>query len=1360
MKNSTKIIIIICIILVLGILLYFWLRPKSNENFKISHKNNPFNSVFLIEFSKSKPDIIDYKLLHKKQQEHMKIKNKKENYIYEGLGDEDLNTKISDYLIKQQSAADDQDRVDKRELRFKTFGIPGTILGDVDGLKIRELITNTLGNIPDQLSSYLFQFLQTKKKKDLMIDLLRYVGITAISMTLAAVGLGPLSSLFKGFLPAEEDTSLNLADLEKSLTDSLYKERFITLSMNMNLNLQKVKYYMATVYLPLKVKYYASCNFDDESFGSEDIIKCLKENEYDPNITKKDPKENDTKRELLNISLKEMDRLMYSECTSIYSDILEIASNYNFGNSIEIAKLINNTNIQLILIEISYYQEKALADNFHKNSKMITNINTQIKDILDGMPGDKSKKDELLSIILPSCKASNYYYINPWLSKNIGNIDIIGTSGPQNSGLLQNIQKRCKEYFELIQKIIQLYYNNMEYYNDCSNIDFVRWVDHYTENIVVGDRVIHYKGEYKDKASRDNPLTPSKGNISNAVHFTLKKDLYLGDIRQKLWWERRNDCTTRSNNYTFINKNAEDGDDDYKLPLPDSTATLRIGNDTKRQAVLSDIGYYYTNSENTTPRENKIFYNNRKCGCLIDFVESMNFKDVINNFMEVCGISSLATLKNYFRTVDEVLNDIFVKDYAQYLRIYEKWGSYQVNYYEFGSSELKNMPLLPTPPTTPLPTSPATLPPTSKYALKNLPLYYLKCVFNKEDIFINADLRIKDLIDIILKFDNDKIVYNYNNCFPFGKRYGSYNKAKELYDNFKELRYKYNPTEIKDFGSYCSNPLFLNRDFDSNLQIKIPNIPNNYPGINNNIYCKQGNALVTCTNPFMSPGTEGTDSTRNRSIVCYNEFTGISIKNKDLASKFLEKFNIDNLAYGLAIKENKNIYKINIPNFDGKLEIPFYDAGRLNYNFKAKFDTTEILNSNFFKLELKLDEDIIKSLSLTTIPTKPIKPTEGFIERDKTFYMRNYEYLELRQKYYSDIQKQNDNIEDILFIQNLLNDKLFFTFKENGGTINHYFDIQNGYIIYLQENSDVIKSIKKIENNSDIFDELSVNESTVNTKCNTFTDIKVERPGDHKTNLPGFKSSLDNLVSRIISILNEISELFKFTLIPSQVNFVFLTDEALSFLGINTIKSNIQRNYTIINTLKSEITRAQTNLTDLNGLYIRTENIKKELDQNIKDLKSLYNNKVLESKSNTFKYQLELINNYIKYIIEATVTKHNRVYSISDEYIILRQPTSIKSDFVLVKKIDNGKLSFYNFRTGNTDDNTITGKVDDDKVELMIKEINNIVDIPLNINVEIGEDKKLKYRNLLDQSLTEELPSFTDKNYFEYYTPNYCRYKC
>jgi hypothetical protein len=302
------------------------------------------------------------------------------------------------------------DSVERQELSFKTFGIPGTILGDYDELKTRELIESVLGDIPDQLRTYLYKFLQTKKKKDVIIDLLRYVGVTGISMTLSALGLGPLSSLFKGFLPTEDNNSLNIEGIESAITDSLYKDRFLTLSMNMNLNLQKIKYFMATVYLPLKIKYYASCNFDENSGETIDIIRCLEDSNYDPNIVKKDPYENETKRNILNETLKEMERLLYSECSSLFSDIKQVSKEYKFGNSIEIAKLINNITVQLNLIEISYYQEKSLVDNLHRDSKVINNINDKIKKSLDNLvtdPGKQTEKSELLNMILPSCKSLN-----------------------------------------------------------------------------------------------------------------------------------------------------------------------------------------------------------------------------------------------------------------------------------------------------------------------------------------------------------------------------------------------------------------------------------------------------------------------------------------------------------------------------------------------------------------------------------------------------------------------------------------------------------------------------------------------------------------------------------------------------------------------------------------------------------------------------------------------------------------------------------------------------------------------------------------------------------------------------------------
>lgn len=1300
-------IIFIIIIIIVGIIVYFIIKPKSNEKFIIKDNKNPFKSKFLFEFIKKNPDLVEYKKLHQKQKEY----NKKETFD----GETNLNQRLSDYLDSQEAAASQQDKIANKELMFKTFGIPGTILGDSDGLKVRELITNILGNAPDQLSSYLFKFLQTKKKKDVMIDLLRYVGITAVSMTLAAVGLGPLSSLFKGFLPIEDDTSINLSDIENTLTESLYKERFLTLAMNMNLNLQKIKYFMTTVYLPLKVKYYASCNFDEDSEENIDIIKCIRENKYDPNIIKTDLYENENKRELLNESLKEMDKLMYSECTSIYSDIQEVAITYNFGNSIEIAKLINNIHIQMILIEISYFQEKALVDNLHKNSNIIKDINKKIKDKLDLISSDQTKKDEIMNMILPSCKTPEYYYINPWVSKNIGNIEIVDNS-PQNSGLLQTIQKRCKEYFDIIQKTIQLYYNNLEFYNDCNNMDYIRWIDHYDENIKNDSgEIIHYKGEYKSKKAREEPKTNEKGNISNAVHFTLKKDLYIGDIREKKWWERKNYCTTKSNYYTFINKNEEKGDETYKLYLPDSSNLISIGNDEKRQAVISDISYYYT--KNDTIDNNKIFYNNRKCGCLIDFIQTMNFEDNLSDFLSISGISELPTFKNYFKTAENILKEIFTKDPQKYSEIYRKWGTFKVYYYNFNSKILNEMDLIPQDPTNSI----------NQYALKNLPLYYLKCVFNRENIYVNADLRIKDLVDMLLKYNNDRIKYDYKECYPFGKNYGSYFDANNLYNSFK------NPQQneiknIKNFGTYCSNPITFDKNYDifnNNLQIILNNSSDKYPGINENIFCQEGNALITCSSPIQSPGLEGSNLTRNRELLCYNEFTGLSIKNKNLLSKYIDKFSIKNEGYGLTVKENENIYDIsNEPILSGNiLKIPDYTTKFIisdetislkptSQQQQASIDNILVSDSKFIKLNLNLD---FADINLV----KPIKPSEKFIDRDKNFYIRVYNYMVQRQKYYEDLENKNNNINDKKFIENLLNNKLLFSFIKN--TKEYIFDIQNGYLLLWTD--DLVQSISNIKSSLEVNDKIK--------QSNLL--IKYQILLSHIINKTEFtdKIKTKNEIEKIINIIKDIN----------------LEITNLGINDLDDIKLKISDSERILNTIYTSVTDTSNFENIYKDLIKKKDIITKifiDIENKFREINKKYNNIYIN-------YKINLVDKYLEYINkDVKLNKLKRKYeNLPNNYNVLKQPENINNDYVFLQKKDDGMLDIYNLKS-KQHNNTITNTGIDEK---SIKEINNSLNIPLNIDVFKDSNEKLQYRINGNFSSGTLPPSY--RNDYEYYIPNF-----
>lgn len=1345
MKNITKIIIFVSILFLLGLLLYFILKPRSNENFKLKKTNNPLHSVFLIDFIQKKPDLIDYKLLHEVQKKHiLKLKNKKiEKYIYEGLETpaaktdreliEDTNKTLKDYIDTETEDSDRDIRMESRELRFKTFGISNTILGDYEGLQTRELIESSIGDVHIQLTSYLYKFLTSKKKRDIAIDIFRYVGVTAISMVLAAVGLGPLSSLFKGLLPSEADNSLNISDIEKTITDSLSKERFMTLAMNMNLNLQKIKYFMATVYLPLKVKYNASCNFDENSSENIDIIKCLNENTYDPNIVKKDQYENSTKRELLNMCLKEMDRLMYSECSSIFSDINEIAIRYNFGDSIEIAKLINTINIQLILIEISYYQEKALADSFHKNSTLVNDINEQIKKMLNGLSQDESKKNQLLSLILPSCKSSNYYYINPWLSRHIGNFDIVGDS-PQNSGLISNIQRRCKEYFELFQKIIQLYYDNLEFYNDCKDTDYVRWVDHYLEDVKDSKgNIIHYNGEYKSKKARDIPLTTEKGNISNAVHFTLKKDLYLGNIRER-GIERLNECTTGSNYYKFINKNIQKGDEDpYILEIPDNE---RITSDAKRQVTISDISYY--EKDNIGTDENVMFYNNRKCGCLIDFVDQMNFSDNIKDFLQISGISELPTLKNYFKTADEILIQMMID--GKYQELYDVWSSYKVEYYVLGSSDLKKMDLLPPIPPTPLPANYIT----PKYAIKNLPLYYLNCVFNRNDDSINADLRIKDLVNILLNYNNIKIKYDYKLCHPFGKRYGSYADAKTIYEKFVNFKYdEVNvPENIKNFGTYCSNSINLKNDFDENLQIKINDQTLNYPGTNQNIFCKEGNALTTCTIPFISPGTEGTDLARNRSIICYNEYNQVAIKDEDLLNNYLQKFISIDQAYGLTIKESKNLYNIsNISALSSsgiELEIPKYSVisnivtpiTKNNTSTQGKIGANNLQESKFIKLKIDIS-NIIEKLKVPIV--KPVKPIDRWYSRDRTTYIKVYKYLIARKNYYSKLEENKNQINDMEFIQKLLNDKLIFSFKHGG--LEYMFDIQNGYIIKLEDN------IKDDINNIDI-------------------------NYGKKMNLINKKTYVERLVNEIKGIQ------------VTQQNFntignsdALLTNIKTKLVDIKTLFTQGPLNgYSIdVNTLTTYIDQLSLNIRQINDYgssnrtnippkdtFDKNKKIKDESDKEISKIEEAYKAKIIEHENIYEESIKKLIDDYIEYIKgQIPVIKCNRKYSIDDNYKVLKQPVDMNDYILLQNNNANKTLSFYDLNSNVFTDNITNANFTQQKIDSLNKSLN----IPLNFNVKDVENK-LQYNNILNNSNSVTLPpNFDGTNYFEYYTPNYCRYK-
>lgn len=251
------------------------------------------------------------------------------------------------------------------------------------------------------------------------------IGVGLLKIGLAACGLGFLSGpLDSIFFPEDGPPPVPPIDYEKIrgiVTDQL----FLSKLNDIVLDFKTCTDYLDTTYSMQKIQYNISC---DPLNSEEENSKCVSNPNYDPNIIK--PANTSgiekNKRALISNILKSNDCPLYKLLVTSNAFAFHEENMNKF--SMKITAELFPSYINLIMMEISYYQERALYD--------------------DNLTDEKN-------------------YKNPWISNYLGTPSKI--KFPQTSGtLLGQLQKRVITLFNMWKQINYRYCSNLVYVWPCT----------------------------------------------------------------------------------------------------------------------------------------------------------------------------------------------------------------------------------------------------------------------------------------------------------------------------------------------------------------------------------------------------------------------------------------------------------------------------------------------------------------------------------------------------------------------------------------------------------------------------------------------------------------------------------------------------------------------------------------------------------------------------------------------------------------------------------------------------------------------------------------------------------------------------
>jgi hypothetical protein len=370
------------------------LSDYTNMNLKM---DNPTSLEYLINVAKdgNKLSLEDYKIISKRQLEYLESHdiNMAKNII-------NSNKSLKNLKIEPSDLTNDD------------------IIGNINDF------SDGLTDLGASMGKDIFQKLFKGNKqswRDLAIDASIQTGIIAVSLTLTCLGFGFANPLLNMFSPYNFRGQFPI-DIEKvpfTISEELLKQSLGFCNDDIN----KTIIYYNNIYLTAKLQINTNviCNLNNTQ---SENLECIKDPSFDPNIVQFSSDINAKhKRTILTemlINPGTPPYVMFN--TSNYS--FEFISS-NFDKNIQLSVELYKAYKLITGLEITYYQELALADTYVKGG----------------------------------------VFINPWESRYIGDKRVLGQ---QIAGtLLGQLQIRCQKLFDMIRKLMKMYYRNLYWLKIC-----------------------------------------------------------------------------------------------------------------------------------------------------------------------------------------------------------------------------------------------------------------------------------------------------------------------------------------------------------------------------------------------------------------------------------------------------------------------------------------------------------------------------------------------------------------------------------------------------------------------------------------------------------------------------------------------------------------------------------------------------------------------------------------------------------------------------------------------------------------------------------------------------------------------------
>jgi hypothetical protein len=516
-KNSLKIIsilLVIAIIVTISIFAYYGIKK---ENYSLQSKHfgtyqageNESSSflkrteeqrvkfkIFLNSITQSPADIKDKEIYF------TKIANKQFSLPKNAppaplsgnmVGEKDSSGKIIRYNFEPIS-------VDNSLLKWSPF--PNKTAEEMDRLKADKKAKEYINAIDDAEASAvsgilnaLYGAFKEGWTQDAALELAKQVGIGLLKIGLACMGLGfinaGLDSLFGG---GSAPPAIDYEKIKNIVTDAVQKGHIDDYGRHVNINIANVNDFIKTY---TDLKYTAAQATCPDSYNTlSKNISCMKtpssrnpELKYDPNIVFNNTGTTDgkTKRQFLTDKLTSNNAIHDMVTNSQYgiNGLIE----YGKINAVASAELYHQF-LLVIGLTIVYYQELSMVDTDTINGK----------------------------------------YVNPWLSRYIGDPNENTIGGQQIAGsLLGELQSICQKFFDYIKTAYLLFWNSIQHsgHSDCCGAEFwcncVRWWEiSFQQGLFPGGWFENYRvaflGNWNDEGARNgfgNPGTHWAGGTPN-----------------------------------------------------------------------------------------------------------------------------------------------------------------------------------------------------------------------------------------------------------------------------------------------------------------------------------------------------------------------------------------------------------------------------------------------------------------------------------------------------------------------------------------------------------------------------------------------------------------------------------------------------------------------------------------------------------------------------------------------------------------------------------------------------------------------------------------------------------------------------